>query len=343
MQAGTQQSQTVPGSLTRITDFDEAMPEFEPRPRETWRRGDYVAVEMVPGEHESYMVETPDGSPVDIWPGDILVGAFGTRAATLEATGSWEDVGEDMVMHSLTSAGVIGRMTSKSIDSGPVIEVRYVGHAMRDGHPLNMEDFVTLAEPREISAPVILIIGTSMDSGKTVAAVALVRELVAMGKKVAGAKVTGVGRLRDTLAMKHAGASDIFDFVDVGFPSSVVPTEEYREGLGHLTAKIVAAEPDVVVIEAGASPLEPYRGEVAMEVLADSVTCTVLCASDPYAVMGVMNAFDMKPDLVTGRCTSTLAGIELIDRLVGVPAINMLDESSAPAIREFLRSHLDFG
>jgi hypothetical protein len=77
-----------------------------------------------------------------------------------------------------------------------------------------------------------------------------------------------------------------------------------------------------------------------MEVLADSVTCTVLCASDPYAVMGVMNAFEMKPDLVTGRCTGTLAGIELVDRLVGVPAINMIDEASAPAIREFLRKEL---
>jgi hypothetical protein len=343
MKAGVQEAQTVLGSLTRITDFDEAMPEFEPVPRDGWARGDYVAVEMVPGEHESYTVETPDGSPVDIWPGDILVGAFGTRAATLEATGSWEAVGEDMKMHSLTSAGVIGRMTSKAIDSGPVIEVRYVGHAARgggDGEKLNMSDFVTSVEPRALEVPVILIIGTSMDSGKTVAAVAIVRELVAMGLKVAGAKVTGVGRLRDTLAMKHAGASDIFDFVDVGFPSSVVPTGEYREGLGLLTSKIAAVEPDVVVIEAGASPLEPYRGEIAMEVLADSVTCTVLCASDPYAVMGVMNAFEMKPDLVTGRCTGTLAGIELVDRLVGVPAINMLDESSAPAIREFLRKEL---
>ena len=334
---------TVLGSLCRITDFASDLPEFETRPREEWRRGDYVAVEMVPGEEEDYVVETPDGSPEAIWPGERLVGAFGTRAATLEATGSWEDVGEDMVMHSLTSAGVIGRMTSRSIDSGPVIEVRYLGHAVRDGRTLNMADFVTPVEPRQIEVPVVLIIGTSMDSGKTVAAVAIVRELVRMGVKVAGAKVTGVGRLRDTLAMKHAGASEIFDFVDVGFPSSVVPEEEYRDGLSLLLSKIAASGPEVVVIEAGASPLEPYRGEVAMECLEDSVSMTVLCASDPYAVMGVMNAFEMRPDLITGRCTSTLAGVELIDRLVGIPAVNMLDESSAPAIREFLEAKLPLG
>ena len=335
--------QTVLGSLCRITDFEQEMPDFEAQLRESWRRGDYVAVEMVPGEEEDYVVETPDGSPEAIWPGDILVGALGTRAATLEATGSWEDVGDDMVMHSLTSAGVIGRMTSRSIDSGPVIEVKYLGHAVRGDQTLNMADFVTPAEPRKIDAPVILIIGTSMDSGKTVAAVAIVRELVAMGLEVAGAKVTGVGRLRDTLAMKHAGASGIFDFVDVGLPSSVVPEEEYRDGLALLLSKIARTEPDVVVIEAGASPLEPYRGEVAMEHLGDSVSMTVLCASDPYAVMGVMNAFEMKPDLITGRCTSTLAGIDLIDRLVGIPAMNLLPETAGPELAELLRQRLDLG
>jgi len=173
-----------------------------------------------------------------------------------------------------------------------------------------------------------------------VAAVAMIRELVKMGLKVSGSKVTGVGRLRDTLAMKNAGAATIHDFVDVGLPSSVVPRDEYETAVRVLLSKLAADEPDVLVIEAGASPLEPYRGDVAMEVLDGAVKMTVLCASDPYAVMGVMSAFEMKPDLVTGRCTSTLAGIDLIDKLVGVPAMNMLDERNAPKIAAFLKEHL---
>ena len=331
---------TALGSLTRITDFDESLPEFEPRPRADWRRGDYVAVEMLPGPVDRYTVETGDGTPVEIVPGDRLVGALGTRAATLEVTGSWEDVGDDLAMQTLTMAGVLGRCTSAALDSNALAEVRYIGHAVRDGGFLNMEDFVTPAEPRAIEAPVILIIGTSMDSGKTVAAVAMIRELVKMGLKVSGSKVTGVGRLRDTLAMKNAGAATIHDFVDVGLPSSVVPRDEYATAVGLLLSKLAADEPDVLVIEAGASPLEPYRGDVAMEVLDGAVKMTVLCASDPYAVMGVMSAFEMKPDLVTGRCTSTLAGIDLIDKLVGVPAMNMLDERNAPKIAAFLKEHL---
>jgi len=331
---------TALGSLTRITDFDQSLPDFEPRPRDSWRRGDYVAVEMLPGPVDTYTVETGDGTPVEIVPGDRLVGALGTRAATLEVTGSWEDVGDDLRMQTLTMAGVLGLCTSAALDSNALAEVKYVGHAVRDDRFLNMEDFVTPAKPRRLTAPVILIIGTSMESGKTVAAVAMIRELVAMGLTVSGSKVTGVGRLRDTLAMKQAGAATIHDFVDVGLPSSVVPRDEYETALRLLLSKLAADEPDVLVVEAGASPLEPYRGDVAMEVLDGSVAMTVLCASDPYAVMGVMSAFEMKPDLVTGRCTSTLAGIDLIDRLVGIPAMNMLDESNAPKIAAFLKEHL---
>ncbi len=331
---------TVLGSLARITDFDQRLPDVVPCPREQWARGDYIVVEMLADGPDSYTVETTDGSPSDLRPGDRLIGALGTRAATLEVVGDWQAIGDDLRMQTLTAAGVLGVCTSASLQSPTLANVGYLGHAMRDGEVCTMQGFVEPFEQRELRAPVILIIGTSMDSGKTVAAVAMIRELVAMGMRVAGAKVTGVGRYRDTLAMRRAGAEMIADFVDVGLPSTVVPPGEYEAALRLLCSKLAASEPDVVVIEAGASPLEPYRGDIAMRFLADTVTLTVLCASDPYAVMGVMSAFGMRPDLVSGRSTSTEAGIELIRRLVGVPALNMLDERNAPKVADFLRENL---
>lgn len=331
---------TLLGSLTRITDFDRWLPEVEPRPLETWARGDYVVVEMIADGPETYAVETTDGSSVDLRPGDRMIGALGTRAATLEVVGDWREVGEDLRMQTLTAAGVLGVCTSAAMDSSRMANVRYLGHAVRAGEVCTMKGFVTPVDERELHAPVILIIGTSMDSGKTMGAVAMIRELEAMGKRVAGAKATGVGRLRDTLAMHEAGAYVIADFVDAGLPSTVVPPDEYEQALRLLISKLAATEPDVVIIEAGASPLEPYCGDVAMRVLADHVAITVLCASDPYAVMGVIGAFGMKPDLVSGRSTATEAGIELIDRLVGVPAMNMIDRENRPAIAAFLRENL---
>ncbi len=179
-----------------------------------------------------------------------------------------------------------------------------------------------------------------MDAGKTVAAVAIIRELVEMGLRVAGAKLTGVGRYRDILAMSDAGADRVLDFVDAGLPSTVVPAHDYEVALSSICSMLAAAEPDVVVAEAGASPLEPYHGELAIRSLGERIRATVLCASDPYAVVGVINAFGRRPDLVSGRATSTSAGIELIDKLVGIRAINMFDPEVGPKLRSFLAEHL---
>jgi hypothetical protein len=332
---------TAVGSLARNTDFDRSLPHFAPCPRATWARGDYVLAEMLPGPVDAYLVEGVDGADVEIHPGDRLVGALGDRAATLEAVGSWDAVGEDLRMQTLTAAGVMGVCTSASTTlSRPLADVRYLGHAVRDGVTLGMKDFVTPAPDLEIEAPVILIIGTSMNSGKTVAAVAMIRALAEMGRRVVGAKVTGVGRYRDTLAMRDAGAHAIVDFVDVGLPSTLVPRDEYAADLRLLCAKIAAHRPDIAVIESGASPMEPYRGDVAMQTLGPKVVLTVLCASDPYAVWGLMRAFDMRPDIVSGPCSDTEAGIALIDRMVGVPALNMFDERNGPEVARFLRGHL---
>jgi hypothetical protein len=102
-----------------------------------------------------------------------------------------------------------------------------------------------------------------------------------------------------------------------------------------------AVEADVVVAEVGASPLEPYNGAAAIEEVGPNVRCTVLSASDPYAVTGVFTAFDNRPDLVTGLATSTRAGIELVEKLCSIEAMNVLDRSSLPRLRSILDKRLD--
>jgi hypothetical protein len=63
-------------------------------------------------------------------------------------------------------------------------------------------------------------------------------------------------------------------------------------------------------------------------------------ASDPYAVTGVTKAFGNRPDLVTGLATSTSAGIELVEKLSGIKALNVLDQGSLPQLRAILRDTL---
>lgn len=325
-------------SLTRITDLRDRLLSTRPVAREEWRNGDYVACEVA--NQSPIPLELASGRQVQAVPGDLIVGALGRRCATLEAVGSFEDVGEDLQLEALTGAGLLGKATSVSAMLPELIRLRYRGHVCADGRPARMVDYRLAPSEASFVHPVLLIVGTSMSAGKTTTARVLVRLLKEQGQRVIGAKLTGAGRYRDILSIKDAGADCIFDFVDAGLPSTACPREEFIEAGRLLLGKMAEQEADVVVIEAGASPLEPYNGAAAMELLGAQVCFTVLCAADPYSVIGVTRAFGIEPDLVCGLATSTSAGIELIERLSGIPAVDVLDPAARTVLRDLTASAL---
>ena len=188
--------------------------------------------------------------------------------------------------------------------------------------------------------PTILIIGTSMSAGKTVTGRRVCEILSTAGLDVVGAKLTGAGRYRDVVSFRQAGARTIFDFVDVGLPSTVVPEDEFREAIRPLLSHIGSLQPDFLVAETGASPLEPYNVGPAIEELGDNIACILLAASDPYAVVGVEKAFGVKPDLVTGPAANTSAAISLVRKLADLPAINVIDRDTLPEFAAFLETRL---
>ncbi len=73
-----------------------------------------------------------------------------------------------------------------------------------------------------------------------------------------------------------------------------------------------------------------------MEKLKGNIACTVLCASDPYAVLGVMKAFATQPDLVAGRATCTTAGKQLVERFCRIKALDLTNPASFPELGEIL-------
>lgn len=322
-------------SVTRNAPLRREALEAAPLPRAEWRTGDYVVGRISSGR-PNIRIEVSNGRLVEVLDGDQVVGVLGKRHATLETTGDWEQIGDDLVMQGLTAAGVFGRATSHSRSLPPLVDLLYEGHVHLDGAPARLADFALTPSDDVLHAPVILLIGTSMSSGKTASAKTIVRALKRRGLRVGGTKLTGVGRYRDVLGMADAGADVILDFVDAGLPSTVCEREEFEPALDRITSNLAREGVDVVVAEAGASPLEPYNGDTVVARLADSLALTVLCASDPYAVVGVTQAFGTQPDLVAGLCTSTRAGIELVERLSQAPALNLIDPESFPALDAIL-------
>jgi hypothetical protein len=305
-------------------------------PRPEWQTGDYVEGEVFGAVTSFYQIEDRSGHMVKVEPGDWVIGALGDRAATLEGVGSWRDIGDDGHMHALTGAGLLGRYSSFSILLADPLNLRYRGHLCRGGKKVRMTDFAMTAKSHAFNVPTILLVGTSMSAGKTTAGRRVCKELDRAGLYVIGAKLSGAGRYRDILSFLKTGAAEIFDFVDVGLPSTVVPKKDYRKAIRPLLNHINNVRPDFLVAEAGASPLEPYNGAALMEELGDNVVCTILCASDPYAVVGVQQAFGLKPDLVTGPATQTSAAVELVRKLTGLRGINIIDPAAKAPFRMFL-------
>ncbi|MDH3693989.1 MAG: NAD-dependent epimerase/dehydratase family protein [Gammaproteobacteria bacterium] len=327
-------------SLTRIADLEHKPFEIESLAREHWETGDYVQAEVTGVRGQSYVLELNTGRMMEAMPGDKVIGAFGMRAATLVGVGTWEAIENDNCMEALTSAGLFGKSTSVSPLMPKFMSLKYLGHVTRAKTKLNMRDFVQPVQERKLETPVVLLVGTSMSAGKTTTGRVVIHELKRCGYSVVGAKLTGAGRYRDVLSFGDAGADHIFDFVDAGLPSTVCEPDEYHVRLRNLLSRIAAIDVDVLVAEAGASPLEPYNGATAIEEIRDNVRCTILCASDPYAVAGVQAAFDFQPDLVSGPAANTDAAVSLVEKLTGVRALNLMEPSSTPALAELLKEKL---
>jgi hypothetical protein len=327
-------------ALTRISDLPERPFEVHTLPREQWATGDYVVGEVILPPGKRSLVELTSGRMVEVFQGNLVVGAFGVRRATLEAVGDWQHIDSDGRLEALTEGGLFGRATSISWLLPPLTSMVYRGHVVRQEQKVCMEDFVPRIPERTYDCPTIMMLGTSMSSGKTTAARIIIALLKQAGLKVIGTKLAGAGQYHDILTMSDAGADKIFDFVDVGLPSSVCPPEKFRPYLRRLLAAIAGEKPDVVVAEIGASPFEPYNGAVVLEEMKEQICCTVLCASDPYAVLGATQCFDLTPDLVTGIATSTTAGIELVEKLTGIKALSLSDRESISKLMNMLKEKL---
>jgi hypothetical protein len=310
--------------------------------RNEWDTGDFVVGRATGERNRLWECETKTGRMADMIRGDLLIGALGNRAATLEGVGDWRAIGADRELEALTSAGLLGKATSVSPMLPDLMRFEYLGHVTREGEKLGMMDFVQPPVPRKLDIPVILIIGTSMSAGKTSSGQVIVRALNYLGLNVAAAKLTGAARYRDILKFRDAGATNVFDFVDAGLPSTVCPEPVFREALELMLSRIAACDADVLVAESGASPLEPYNGGTVIKYLRHLTRFTVLCASDPYAVLGVQTAFGdrLKADLVSGPAANTTAAITLVKELSGHKALSLVDRNTYPELLALLKEAL---
>lgn len=212
--------------------------------------GDLVAGQVLRlGKHT--VVESRESRRAAIFPGDVVVGAYGHRYATDQFEGY---AGPDAPEFDLLSiGGVCGQVVSQNeLMVHPPTRLRRLGYVVDDaGRRLNLRDFALAPQPMRARRPTtVLVVGASMNSGKTTAVANTVRGLAASGFRVAAAKLTGTASSKDTWLMYDAGASGIADFTDCGHPSTyLLDLEALKRIEAVLLSHLVSLDPEFVVYE----------------------------------------------------------------------------------------------
>ncbi|MDQ1611763.1 MAG: hypothetical protein QOG00_1694 [Pyrinomonadaceae bacterium] len=315
------------GSATSPLDLSKTLAVVTERERV--RAGDVVVVRALTESATYNQLELVTGRLAKINQGDVLAGVLGSRRALKGFVGDVpETVAAGDELHLLNMGGVIGLCTGHHSSLSDAIRVEVIGLVYDEAARVrNIGDAaLPLRGQLGASAPLVVIAGACMNSGKTFAATELIRRATAAGLRVAAGKLSGVAALRDTLNMADHGAVATASFLDCGLPSTV--------GVGDLApvaksivGKLNESAPDMIVIELGDGILGGYSVESVFDdaELRGAMAALVYCASDYVGAWGGIELLKLRGltvDLVAGSVTDSQMGEDYIEREFAVAAGN---------------------
>ena len=296
--------------------------------------GTVLAVEVLEDKSIYNELELVSGRMSKLKKGDISAVALGSRMALKGFTGrlpSRLQTGD--IIHLLNFGGVAGICTSANVtEVGEPLRVRVLGGITRGKNKvLNIKD-ANLFGPLETmknKTPLIIVTGTSMDSGKTTAASEIVKTLTRMGMTLAGTKLTGVGAHRDIYKMEDNGVIKAVSFTDCGISSTAsIPDKDVvamaKGALEFLTKK---TKPDAIIIEFGDGVMGKYGVEAILSdpQIQDNVYLHIGCAGDPVGAVGLARACEtlgLPLDIISGPVTDNEVGKQIIAEQIGCMTYN---------------------
>lgn len=298
--------------------------------------GIVLAVRVLNDKSTYNQLELPSGRMAQVKRGDVIAGALGHRRALFGYSGHLPEklaVGDTVQM--LNLGGVLGICNSVNPDLGRPFECEVLGTVLsfpflgeRIGRPAKIGESV-LDQDAPLDAggvPVVAIVGTCMNAGKTAAACALVRELVHRGYVVDAFKATGVSLRRDILAMEDSGARRTAIFTDLGVVSSTA--KNAAAVTRTLMTRLAAEKPDLIMVELGDGLLGAYGVDAILEdeAIRGAMTAVVMAANDPVAAWGgvriLREVYGIEAVAITGPATDNAVGTTIIEEKMQVPAIN---------------------
>lgn len=296
------------------------------------QHGYAIAVKALEEKPHYNQVECIDGVFRTVRKGDVLVGALGERQALKGYSGKIpRHVEAGDWLNILNLGGIIGKSMSEPPELGPALRVEVLGAVMVERndqwvHARIQDGALEHVESLADSAPLVVVSGTAMNTGKTLAASRIVQGLAERGLDVAACKLTGASLKRDVQKMREHGAMAAATFTDAG----VVCSTEGDMGpvakgvLQHLNDE----SPDVIVVEMGDGFVGYYGVDDLLldREIQQFTKAHVVAATDLAGAWAAEQTFTQRYrapiTAITGPVTDNNVGRRYIKNRLGVAAIN---------------------
>lgn len=296
------------------------------------------------GHHDG--VEETTGRRASLYPGDEVLVCYGNRYAPDQFEAQ---VPADLGPCQLVAAGgLAAKVLSWHSTMRPATEVTPIGLvAGPDGQPLNIRQFRLPQISGAVSIPVILSVGTSMNSGKTTTAARLIRTLYRLGLTVGAAKVTGTSAGKDTWLMADSGAEAALDFNDAGFATTYMePIADVESGAMNLLRTLQARGCDVAVVEIADGLLQAETRELLLSPrLKKAATAVIHSSVDSMgAVAGAewLKNQGLKVAALAGVMTNSPLAAREAQLASGLPVLTqskLQDPEQVSSLLPFVRPH----
>lgn len=315
------------------------------------RPGDVVLARIEEiGKHTK--LESPTSRRQTLYVGDEVLVAYGHRYAPdqFEAT-----VPDDLGPADLIAAGgIAGVVTAQHASVGPATRLQPLGLLARDGQRVTLGGAAPkqvasvahaaaapVADPAHPAPVVMVVLGTSMNSGKSTTLASLVHGLATSGLSVAAGKATGTGAGGDPRMFTDAGASRVLDFTDFGFASTYrLAHDRVRALWSSMVCELSLDGPDVVVIEIADGVYQQETARLLTDpAFASVVNHVVFAAADALgAVAGVqvLTDYDLPVLAVSGVVTASPLAAAEAGAVLDVPVLDTFSLAEASVARELL-------
>lgn len=293
------------------------------------KEGTIIMVEAGVDEGKLNVVDYRGGKLGKLWHHDKIPAVLGFRKALTEFAGvvpKKVEVGDELYL--LCESGVVGEISGVFESWGRPMKVKVLGSILdAKNKPMNLKDYkLDFDNKKDKQAPLIIFLGTRMDSGKTTMACKIGHNFNLSGKNVGGVKVTGVAFSQDLMKLQDAGVNRVYDFVDMGLPSTCNGnSKEVIDSALKLVTLANTKNPDCILVEFGDAVLGEYHVADILQnkIFHSQIAAVILCANDLAGIAGtiqILAKWEIKVDLITGPVANSKIGVNLINKYFQIPA-----------------------